>query len=400
MKILIVAPDFYPTSGGYSHAITNFVKELSKQDLDILVYTPVSLEGGLDLEIKGVRYIRCPIRKFPLASLMWEFLSYFKLKKIVKKEKIDCILFETAEFGLLGYMFALSNNKNVLVRIHACTETETTVWGKSFYERYRSLFIKAFFRRVRWILSTNSYHIDFYKKFFLGGDIYKIAAKNFFIVPNIVYRQSSEISREGSLLSKYAVNLNKHKILFTLGRLNHNGLIQKGVEDLIYSVFFLKQEVDGETLDKLRIFVVGDGEYGGYVQELAKNLGIDRYFVFVRRADHLEVLELLRVSEGTVLLSRFEGLSMFALEALSQGSPLLFSNTGGIKDLVINGENGFLVDPQSIESIKNGLKKIIKLNGSEIEKMREKSREVYIGNFSPENIARKFMLILKLIKNI
>jgi len=400
MKILVVAPDFYPTNGGYANAIGNFVNEMGKDgELEVLIYTPIALGKMREINIPRVSFIRCPAGNFLLASGIWEIKSYFKIKTILKKENIDCIFFETAEFGLLGYLLSYSF-KNILVRIHACTETEVAIWGAGFYNRYRSYFVRAFFKKVRWVISTNSYHIQFYKEFFLGNNIYEVAKRRFFVIPNIVYRDETNIEKK-VLLDKYVDTergLMGKKIFFTLGRLNSVGLIQKGIEDLLYAVALLKQEVPEKTLQNICIFVVGEGEYKMYIRNLAKRLGINQFFIFIDKVEHRDILGFLRISNGTILLSRFEGLSMFALEALAQGSPLLLSKGGGLADLVVDGRNGFFIEPQNIESIKNSLNELINLCPEDMERMQEQSLRIYHENFSPADIVKKFKFVVELLR--
>lgn len=398
MKILIIAPDFYPTNGGYANAITNFVKELSGGEDDVVLFTPTSLNGEEELCLPNVVCVRYVMGKLLLASGVWEVLAYFKIRNILKKEKIDSILFETAEFGLLGYLVSRSFKK-VLVRIHACTETEVAVWDKSLYVRYRSFFTRIFFKRVEWILSTNSYHIQFYKEYFLKNDIYKIARKKFFVIPNIVYKNETTVAKN-ELFNKYSNEIfDNQKIFFTLGRLNSVGLIQKGIEDLLYAVTLLKYEIGENNLGGVRIFVVGDGEHRNYIQNFANRMKISEYFIFLDKVSHTDILRFLKISDGTILLSRFEGLSMFALEALAQGSPLLFSKSGGLNDLIVDGSNGFLVESQNIEAIKNKLKVLISMQSKELDGMRQSSSSFYLENFSPAVIAKKFKIVLELVKN-
>lgn len=398
MKILVIAPDYYPTNGGYANAIRNFVGELSKGENDILLFTPTSLSGERELSTPKVVCIRYVMAKVFLALGIWEIFAYFKIRNILKTEKIDSVLFETAEFGLLGYL-VLRSFKKVIVRIHACTETEVTIWGKSLYVRYRAFFTKLFLKKVEWILSTNSYHIQFYKEHFLKNDIYKIAGKKFFVIPNIVYKNET-IVEKGELFYKYSNEIfDNQKIFFTLGRLNSVGLMQKGIEDLLYAVTLLKYEIGENNLGRIRIFVVGDGEYKNYVKNFSHQMKISKYFIFLDKVNHSDILKFLKVSDGTILLSRFEGLSMFALEALAQGSPLLFSKSGGLNDLVIDGKNGFLVESQNIETIKNKLNVLINMQSKELDGMRQESSRLYLEKFAPADIAKRFKVILELMKN-
>ena len=88
---------------------------------------------------------------------------------------------------------------------------------------------------------------------------------------------------------------------------------------------------------------------------------------------------------------------MFALEALANGSPLIVSKVGGLRELVIGGENGFFVKPQDIEDIAKKIVYILKASDEELNKMRKKSVEIFEKRFSPQIIMEKFKTLLEII---
>ncbi len=399
MKVLIVAPDFYPANGGYANAITNFVTELTKKDVEIIVYTPIFLGLNKELDAENISVVRSGYHKYG-PTLFWELSSYFNLKKIVKDGGVDVVFFETAEFGLLGYLMA-KRFKKVAVRIHGCTETEVAIFGDKLYEKIGSFFTKLFFRKVSYVLSTNNYHLQFYKEHFLKNNVYKIAGKKFFVIPNVVSENKyTNLSNKNELLNKYGVDSEvDKKFFFTLGRLNQVGLIQKGMEDLVYSVFLLKNG-NKQVFERIKIVLVGKGECKNYIMQLTDNLGISKSFVFIDEMPHGDVLDFMKISDCVVLLSRFEGLSMFALEALSRGSVLLFARSGGISDLVIDEVNGYLVDSQNIEMIEEKIVNIVLKDEDGIQKMRSASEDYFNRTFSSEKSMNRFMEIFNLIKNI
>jgi phosphatidylinositol alpha-1,6-mannosyltransferase len=54
----------------------------------------------------------------------------------------------------------------------------------------------------------------------------------------------------------------------------------------------------------------------------------------------------------------FEGFGIVYLEANLFGKPVIAGFSGGVKDAVVDGYNGLLVDPESIEEIKKGIIKL------------------------------------------
>src|ERR1700722_7739443 len=92
MKIMIVAPYFYPNIGGmetYIYAICIGLKE--KYNCDIVVVTCSQKRGGYSVEnINGMKVYRLPYL-FKISNTPINPLWYFTVKKIIKQEKPDVI---------------------------------------------------------------------------------------------------------------------------------------------------------------------------------------------------------------------------------------------------------------------------------------------------------------------
>lgn len=113
---------------------------------------------------------------------------------------------------------------------------------------------------------------------------------------------------------------------------------QKGVEYFIRAAAILVKE-----FPELAFWVVGDGPLLAPLQETARQLGIGDRVVFAgRRNDVPEILGKLSVY---VQPSLSEGQGLAVLEAMAAGCPVVAANTGGLKEVVIHGENGLLAAP-------------------------------------------------------
>ena len=96
----------------------------------------------------------------------------------------------------------------------------------------------------------------------------------------------------------------------------------------------------------------------------------------------------------TLTSNKVETFPISSLEAMACGLPCVLTNVGGAKDFIKDGYNGFLVEPENIESIMNGWKKTLQ-NISHFDK--KNIRGNIIKKFSIENSASQY---LKLIKSI
>jgi len=91
--------------------------------------------------------------------------------------------------------------------------------------------------------------------------------------------------------------------------------------------------------------IVGDGYLRPQLEALCAELGLNGLVRFWGARPHEAILEVLASADVFVHCSDNEGLPVAISEALSAGLPVVASNVGGIPDLVIEGENGFLVGP-------------------------------------------------------
>jgi len=85
------------------------------------------------------------------------------------------------------------------------------------------------------------------------------------------------------------------------------------------------------------------------LEAMAAELDIERYTYFVGRCD--DVPALLAASSVCVLPSRAEGFSNAVLEYMAAGKPVVVTHVGGAAEVVVEGETGYLVDPDDDEAM-------------------------------------------------
>lgn len=92
----------------------------------------------------------------------------------------------------------------------------------------------------------------------------------------------------------------------------------------------------------VRIAIVGTGELEEETKKLCNELNLQNNVQFLGFQSN--PLKMLHDSKVMVMTSRWEGTPMCALEAMALGVPIVSTPVDGLKDLVINGENGCLSD--------------------------------------------------------
>lgn len=117
----------------------------------------------------------------------------------------------------------------------------------------------------------------------------------------------------------------------------------KRVQDVIYAFQLIQRQINAKLL------LVGDGPEMTFVSKLVRELGLTDKVLFLGKQDNLE--ELYSLSDLMLLLSEKESFGLVLLEAMACGVPCIGTNTGGIPEVIYEGETGFICEVGDIESI-------------------------------------------------
>jgi glycosyltransferase involved in cell wall biosynthesis len=92
------------------------------------------------------------------------------------------------------------------------------------------------------------------------------------------------------------------------------------------------------------------------------------------------------------LSSLYEGMPISLIECFGVAAIPICTPVGGIKDMIVDGKNGFLSEDISLESYVVALEKYLSLNEDGINKMKNHSKKEY-QNYSMETCANKYKLV-------
>ena len=106
---------------------------------------------------------------------------------------------------------------------------------------------------------------------------------------------------------------------------------------------------------RARLTLAGAGPEEASLRALAEEVGVAAAVDFLGAVPHEEVPDLYRKHHVFVLPSYNEGMSNSALEAMASGLPVILTDTGGSKELLREGQNGFLVEKGSSNDIANAI---------------------------------------------
>jgi len=103
------------------------------------------------------------------------------------------------------------------------------------------------------------------------------------------------------------------------------------------------------------LHVVGTGTLDALAAELAADPSVE----WTPRLSQAEVAAAMDAATMFLLPSRSEGLPRVAIEALSRGRPVLGGRGGGIPDIVRDGVNGLLVDPEDADALADAIVRLL-----------------------------------------
>ena len=242
--------------------------------------------------------------------------------------------------------------------------------------------VKLFRRKTKLVIT---YHMDFLPKGFFQGvfslpdrfvrrSLFKLADK--VIVPSVDYASESQIgkdmrisfsrfielplgvdldkfkprAKDPELIKKYKLN-SDHKIILFVGSMDRAHYF-KGVDILLEALKLVRK-----NNDKARLILVGQGKLRKEYENLAGQLGIGREVVFAGEVTQEDLPKFYNLADVCVLpsINRGEAFGLVLIEAMASGKPVIASNLAGVREVVNDGVNGWLVRPGQAEELASKL---------------------------------------------
>ncbi|MBU3175000.1 glycosyltransferase [Clostridium estertheticum] len=170
-----------------------------------------------------------------------------------------------------------------------------------------------------------------------------------------------------------------------------------GIEYLIEGFSKVIHEYKGSK--ELKLLIVGDGTQRIKLESLVNELGINSNVTFTGKIDNDKVPEYINMMDIVCLPSLSESFGVSAVEACACGRPILATNVGGLKEIIFENYNGFIIKQKSSEDIKL---KIIKIIGNEVQMMKfsKNARKLVLEKYSWINNAKIMDNLYKKLVNI
>ena len=157
---------------------------------------------------------------------------------------------------------------------------------------------------------------------------------------------------------------------------------QKNHKNLIRAFSLVQKSVPNSKL-----VIVGEGETEKELKKEIQELRLKESVIFL--GARLDVDEIYPTFDAYCLCSHYEGLPLTILEAMACRIPVVGTRVDGIKDVIINNQNGLLVDPNDSRSLATALCMLIK-DRDLVRGLTDSAYEYVSVNFNRRNWLKRY----------
>jgi len=325
--------------GGAQKQLLSLINGLDKEKYSIYLFT--AKEGILLEEASSIVGLTIKKSRFLERSInpIKDFLALFEIYLFIKKSKPDIVHTHSSKAGILGRCAAKLAKVKVIIH---------TVHGWSFNNYQPIVLRKIFIWLERFIANFTDRLIvvsNYDKQ--RGLDSY-IANDNKYIIIRYGINYSEFDIRAEDKRREFGIK--SDDLVITMISCFKP---QKAPQDFIKLASLVNK-----ILPNTKFILIGDGVLREKLEKLIDRSGLRNQVILTgwRR----DIPGMLYISDVFVLTSFWEGLPVALLEAMASSKPVIVTDTGGVRDVVIEGKTGYLVPLGDTNAMSNRLTALLK----------------------------------------
>lgn len=351
MKIAFFTETFLPKVDGIVTRLTKTIEFLTKNGDEVIVFCP---EGCPD-SYKGATIVGVAAMPLPLYPELKLGLPGPAVSDKLEEFKPDLVhVVNPAVLGLGGIWLAKTNNIPLIASYHTHLPKYLEHYGMGMLEPLLWELLKAAHNQALLNLCTSTAMVnELEDKGIQRTALWQRGVDTENFRPEL----RSEKMRE-KLFGKYQ---NTDSLLIYVGRLSAEKQIER-----------IKPVLD--NIPGACLALVGDGPYRGQLEKIFENTKTN----FIGYLSGEELASAYASGDIFLFPSSTETLGLVLLEAMAAGCPVIAANKGGIPDIINNGINGCLYNPDEKDNGERSLieatKKIL-ADKNKKEAMRKEARK-------------------------
>jgi glycosyltransferase involved in cell wall biosynthesis len=321
--------------------------------------------------VAKLRRLGIPVHTVPLTrgyDVAKLLQSLLQMTRYLRRERIDLVHTHCSIPGFTGRLAAWLAGVPVIVHtVHGFHFHDRTPWLKRhFYvavERFAGLFTDTLLSQNRYDLElAGRYHIVPRNRLRYIGNGIKLDE---FRVPAPTDRQGGETTITCIARLEPVKN---HRMLFEAAHL----LKMRG--------------------HRFRVQVVGDGPLRDSYMTLCGELGIDDRVAFLGYRD--DIPQILATTDLSVLTSVKEGIPRALLEPMAMGLPVVATRVNGNREVVRDGECGFLVALDDSVALADAIEKLI-TDGELRARMGRRARQIAETDYDEAAVVQSLLALYR-----
>ena len=387
---LVTQSDF----GGAQKYVYDLATNISKNYAILVAGGEQGDQGELakKLTAAGVRY--CQLSHLKRAISPWhDFLAFWQIVKLIKKEKPDIIHLNSSKISILGSLAV------VFIRIFAISRLAPPAGGSQ---------ISIIYTVHGWVFSEN---LSPGKKYF-----YKILEKSTAkfkdkIICLSEFEKQNTIKNKIAPAEKISVVYNGIAPIDFLPRLEARKKLSEFTNTVISDETILIGSIGNlyknkgynyliDSFDKplvarypLLVTIIGSGSEQNDLQLRIKNYGLQNKIILTGAVPN--AARFLSAFDIYVCSSIKEGLPYSILEAMQAGLPIASTNVGAIPEVITDGDSGLLVEPKDSKALADKIKYLID-NSDVAKRLGEQAKKDVREKFSLEQMIKQTEEIYKM----
>ncbi|MDC1191117.1 glycosyltransferase [Gammaproteobacteria bacterium] len=308
-------------------------------------------------------------------NLVKDIKAFFEIRKIIKEYKPDIVHTHASKSGALGRLAAISMKVPIIIH---------TFHGHVFHSYFGKLKTYIYILIERYLAKKSSAIIAI-------SDLQKNEISKDFA---ICLPEKISVIPLGFDLDKFQNNIIEERSVFRNEFMLSDDFIAIGIIGRLTSIknheLFIRSihQVLPIIKNKIKVFIVGNGEDKEDLLNLSKSLNLSTSTLNKRNTDALIQFISWRSDMTTVyagldivaLTSLNEGTPVTLIEAQAAKKPIVTTDVGGVRDIVIKDKTGLICDSQDINGFANNLQKLIE----------NKDLRDSLGAAGYENVYEKF----------
>ncbi|MGC8850656.1 MAG: glycosyltransferase [Candidatus Micrarchaeia archaeon] len=361
MRISFFTDTYFPNLDGVVVAIQNYRRELERRGHEIEVFAAGSAEAARLNEDPHVHFFEG--FSFPSYPQYKIAFNPFAAKKIVRDRGFDLVhCHAMASMGFAAIKTARDLRLPLVGTFHTLLPAGThyithNKRGQEIISRIAWHSIKHFYKPFDVVTAPSKVIVEMLAEHGVDEDKLRV-------VPNGIDLKSFRCKHDHAKARKALGFRARDKVVLFAGRVTeekHVDLIVRSAKQVIRSV------------PSVKFLIVGDGPFKSTVEVLVAENGLNDRFVFKGAVPHSRMPFFFSVADVNVCPSTFDTYGLSIVEGMACGVPCVGARAYAIPEIVRDGCNGFLFEPNNPKDFADKLTRLLLMSSRQARKMREQA---------------------------